>query len=181
MSVIDKAEDVTILALVAGAGLLLYALYKGIGNIPNPFANWTNPFANLKLPNFLPGSEGLPIGAPPTPQQQQQQVAASVAQAGGTPAQQASASAELANFQTKSAPLYWNGNGIDSTLIVPGTGLSIYELRTDGYTDQQISDMLNNAAANPSAYGVQPGDSFSTLLGDIVDSDTGITTMTAGG
>jgi len=153
MSVIDKAEDVTILALVAGAGLLLYYLYKnipgGLSNIGASISQWWATANNPVAPNST-----STIAA---------QTAASVAQAGGTPVQQAAAAQEVTNFAAWSAPFYWMGAGISADTVVPGTGVTIYDLRKAGNTDQNITNMLNDAAANPSAYGVQPGDAFDTL------------------
>ncbi len=170
MSVIDKAEDATVLALVVGAGLLLYYLYtkipsggdvedyltqeleklkEGLSNAGASVSQWWATLDNPVAPNST-----STIAA---------QTSASVAQAGGTPAQQAAAAQEVTNFAAWSAPFYWMGAGISADTVVPGTGITIYALRAAGNTDQNITNMLNDAAANPSAYGVQPGDAFDTL------------------
>jgi hypothetical protein len=150
MSVIDKAEDVTVLAIVVGAGLLLYYVVKKAQAFGGDVSKWWQSSGGLS--GVL---AGVGVGAPST-DAIAAQTAAAVGKAGGTPAQQAAASAEVLQYAQLSRSLYWQGNQVNSGTIVPGTGIDIYTLRKDGYSDAEISSMLDDAAANPGAYA-SPG------------------------
>ena len=161
MSVIDKAEDVTILVLIGGAGLLLYYLSKQIPQLGAQLGTWWNTATGGAFAGGASLSDqasaalaNAGIGSPSTGAIAAQ-TASQVANAGGSAQQQQQASQEVTNYASLSQDFYWptTNQYISAFTTVPGTGLTIYELRKDGYSDPDIATMLNDAAANSGGYG----------------------------
>ena len=149
-----------IVILIAG-----YYLTKAGTGIGAALSNWWNgatggaSAGGASVPDQLSAAfSNLGIGAPSTGAIAAQ-TAAGVAQAGGTPAQAQSAAQQVTQFATNAQPLSWQGTSVPSSTVIPGTASDIYTLRADGYSDAEITQMLNDAQANPSAYddGSQTG------------------------
>lgn len=139
------------LVLLAGIGVVLYIIGKGLGISSLP--EGLKKLGDLIAQGAQSAANGVVNGATGKLTDDQiasiaKQTADDVKRAGGSVEQQAAAAAEVTNYANWSKPLggVIGIGSIDAGTEVPGSGgYSVYDLRKSGYSDEDILSLFDYA------------------------------------